>query len=76
MRSMNVILLCVLFTVAFSFDLSSFVELGEIKNDPVGKSLIETISMSLEKTHLLNKLQIVKMVECSQDMFIIIKKRK
>ena len=50
MRSKNVILLCVLFTVAFSFDLSSFVELGEIKNDPVGKSLIETISMSLEKT--------------------------
>jgi hypothetical protein len=43
--------LCVLFAVsAFSFDLSSFVELGEIKNDPVGKSLIETISMSLEKT--------------------------
>jgi len=26
------------------------VELGEIRNDPVGKSLIETISMSLEKT--------------------------
>jgi len=42
--------LFVLFTSAFSFDLSSFVELGEIKNDPVGKSLIETISMSLEKT--------------------------
>ena len=51
MRSQNVLLLFVLFAVsAFSFDLSSFVELGEIKNDPVGKSLIETISMSLEKT--------------------------
>jgi hypothetical protein len=50
-RSKNVILLFVLFAVsAYSFDLSSFVELGEIKNDPVGKSLIETISMSLEKT--------------------------
>ena len=50
MRSKNVILLFALFAVAFSFDLSSFVELGEIKNDPIGKSLIETISMSLEKT--------------------------
>jgi hypothetical protein len=50
MRSTNVILLCVLFTIANSFDLSSFVELGEIKNSAVGKSLIETISMSLEKT--------------------------
>lgn len=50
MRSKNVILLCVLFAVAYSFDLSSFVELGDIKNDPVGKSLIETISMSMEKT--------------------------
>jgi chromosome segregation ATPase len=51
MRSQNVLLLIVLFAVsAFSFDLSSFVELGEIKDDPVGKSLIETISMSLEKS--------------------------
>ena len=51
MRSTNVLLLIVLFAVsAFSFDLSSFVELGEIKDDPVGKSLIETISMSLEKS--------------------------
>jgi chromosome segregation ATPase len=51
MRSKNVILFFVLLAVsAYSFDLSSFVELGEIKSDPVGKSLIETISMSLEKT--------------------------
>jgi hypothetical protein len=50
MRSKNVILLFALFAIAYSFDLSSFVELGEIKNDPVGKSLIETISMSMEKT--------------------------
>ena len=50
MRSTNAILLFVLFTAAYSFDLSSFVELGDIKNDPVGKSLIETISMSMEKT--------------------------
>jgi len=51
MRSKNVILFFVLFAVyAYSFDLSSFVELGEIKSDPVGKSLIDTISLSLEKT--------------------------
>jgi len=51
MRSKNVILFFALLAVsAYSFDLSAFVELGEIKNDPIGKSLIETIQMSLEKT--------------------------
>ena len=50
MRFLN-LLFCVLFAVtAFSFDLSSLVELGKIKNDPVEKSLIETILMSLEKS--------------------------
>jgi len=51
MRSKNVILFIALLAVStYSFDLSAFVELGEIKNDPIGKSLIETIQMSLEKT--------------------------
>jgi chromosome segregation ATPase len=51
MRSKNVILFVALLAVsAYSFDLSAFVELGEIKNSPIGKSLIETIQMSLEKT--------------------------
>jgi hypothetical protein len=50
MRSTNVIFFVLFAISAYSFDLSSFVELGEIKNNPVGKSLIETISLSLEKT--------------------------
>jgi len=51
MRSKNVILFIALLAVStYSFDLSAFVELGEIKNNPIGKSLIETIQMSLEKT--------------------------
>jgi len=51
MRSKNVILFIALLAVStYSFDLSAFVELGEIKNSPIGKSLIETIQMSLEKT--------------------------
>jgi len=51
MRSKNVILFIALLAVStYSFDLSAFVELGEIKNSAIGKSLIETIQMSLEKT--------------------------
>jgi len=47
-----VILLIVLLTLGYSsqFDFASFVELGDLKSDPYGKSLIETISMSLEKS--------------------------
>jgi len=46
-----VILLIVLLALGYSsqFDFASFVELGDLKSDPYGKSLIETISMSLEK---------------------------
>jgi len=52
MRSTNVILLVVLLALGFtsSFDFASFVELGDLKNDPYGKSLIETIQMSMEKS--------------------------
>jgi len=52
MRSKNVILLIVLiaFSATFSMDLSSFVELQEFKSDPIGKSLVETIQMTMEKS--------------------------
>ena len=51
MRSTNVTILIALLalTCANAFDLASFVELGELKNDPYGKSLIQTISMTMEK---------------------------
>ena len=52
MRSNNAIIFIVLitFTCTNAFDFASFVELGELKNDPYGKSLIQTLSMTMEKT--------------------------
>jgi hypothetical protein len=53
MRSTNVILFFVLFAVsAYSFDLSSFVELGEIKNDPVGKSFLSSFLPAAQRVAL------------------------
>jgi len=35
-------------TITNTFDISSFVELGDLQQDPYGKSLIETIQMSMK----------------------------
>jgi len=52
MRSQNLIFILVLFTLNLTiintFDISSFVELGDLQQDPYGKSLVETIQMSMK----------------------------
>jgi len=50
MRSQNFIFVLVLLSLNYSntFDFASFVELGDLQSDPYGKSLIETISMSMK----------------------------
>jgi len=49
MRSQNFIFILVLLTInsTYTFDLSSFVELRDLNNDPYAKSLVETIQMSM-----------------------------
>jgi len=50
MRSQNFLFVLVLLSLNYSntFDFASFVELGDLQSDPYGKSLIETISMSMK----------------------------
>jgi len=51
MRSSNFIFILVLIALGTtrSFDFTSFVELEDLHNDPYGKSLIETIQMSMNQ---------------------------
>jgi len=51
MRSSNFIFILVLIALGTtrSFDFTSFVELEDLQNDPYGKSLIETIQMSMNQ---------------------------
>jgi len=50
MRSQNFVFILVLLSLNYSntFDFASFVELGDLQSDPYGRSLIETISMSMK----------------------------
>jgi chromosome segregation ATPase len=50
MRSQNFIFILVLLTINLTntFDFASLVELGDLQTDPYGKSLIETIQMSMK----------------------------
>ena len=65
MRTLNTLLVIALITFSYTnaFEFASFAEISEIQADPYGKSLLETISMSLsgkgnvdEVTNLLNEL--------------------
>ncbi len=51
MRITNTILLIALFTLSYStkFEFASLEEVNEIKSTSYGKSLLETISLSLEQ---------------------------
>jgi len=50
MRSQNFFFILVLLTInsTYTFDLSSFVELSDLNNNPYAKSLVETIQMSMK----------------------------
>lgn len=50
MRSQNFFFILVLLTInsTYTFDLTSFVELNDLNNDPYAKSLVETIQMSMK----------------------------